>query len=166
MKSGCHRKEMTRPFVVHTLTDSLGKLRCRLLLGDTCELQPWTSDSCMGDKDTITYRIGGLKEMQMLADELRITLCMFVVVARVVFVPQVVQVVIAKQQNCRVRVLLLEAYDILQIVVLLGVSLKIISIVRIEVITKEDIDHIGAHQLAPSVATMYVAYEVVGLGEE
>ena len=120
----------------------------------------------MGDKDTITYRIGGLKEMQMLADELRLTLCMFVVVARVVFVPQVVQVVIAKQQNCRVRVLLLEADNSLQIVVFCGVSLKIISIVRIEVITKEDIDHIGAHKLAPSVATMNVANEVVGHGEE
>lgn len=116
----------------------------------------------MGDKDTVAYRIGGLKEMQMLANELRITLCMFVVVARVVFVPQVVQVVIAKQKNRRVRVLLLEADDILQIVVFRGVRLKIVSIVRIEVISKEDVDHIGVHKLAPSVATMNVANEIVG----
>ena len=60
--------------------------------------------------------------------------------------------------------LLLEADDILQIVVFRGVRLKIVSIVGIEVIAKEDIDHIGAHQLAPSVATMNVANEVVGHG--
>ena len=131
-------------------------------MGDTCELQPWASDSCMGNKNTITYRIGSLKEMQMFAYELRITLGMWGVVARVVFVPQVVQVVIAKQQNCRIGVLLLEANDILQIVVFRGVRLKIISIVRIEVITKEDVDHIGAHKLAPRVATMNVANEIVG----
>jgi hypothetical protein len=58
--------------------------------------------------------------------------------------------------------LLLEADDILQIVVFRGARLKIVSIVRIEIITKEDIDHIGAHKLAPSVATMNVANEVVG----
>ena len=51
----------------------------------------------MGDKETIAYRIGGLKEMQMLANELRITLGMFAIVARVVFAPQVMQVMIAKQ---------------------------------------------------------------------
>ena len=72
------------------------------------------------------------------------------------------QVVIAKQQDCRVWVLLLESDDILQIVVFCGTRLKIISIIRIEVITKEDVDHIGAHKLAPSVATMNVANEVVG----
>ena len=52
---------------------------------------------------------------------------------------------IAKQQDCRVWVLLLESDDLLQIVVFRGARLKIISIIRVEVITKEDIDHIGAH---------------------
>ena len=87
--------------------------------------------------------------MKMLTNELRMPLSILGVVARVVFVPQIVQVVITKQKDRRIRVLLLEADDILQIVIVRGACLKIISIVRVEVIAKEDINHIRAHKLAP-----------------
>ena len=113
----------------------------------------------MGDKETIAYRIGGLKEMQMLTNELRMPLSILGVVARVVFVPEIVQVVIAQEQD-RLGVLLLVADDRQEVGILLLARREALVRIRIEVVAEENIDGVLANELLPSGATMDVANEI------
>jgi hypothetical protein len=98
--------------------------------------------------------------MQMVTKELRKTLGISSIVARIVLVPEIMQVVIAQEQD-RLRMLLLIADDSKEVGILLLARYYSFSMVRVEVVAEENIDGILANELLPSAATMDVADEIV-----
>ena len=114
----------------------------------------------MTNQNAFAYSIRHLKQMPMLTKTLSKTISIQVVVTRVPLVTQIVILMVAQQQD-RLRMLLLKLNDIEQVSKFLLTWIDIIIMIRIEVITQENINRVLADQLTPRVATMYVANKIV-----